>query len=136
MSLGSMASPRHEPPAAAPVPSRRAARDHGPRQEKPTRILCLNTWRRVVWTNGLIAHLLEAYTGSQGVGWCAARELVTMTSPVPRSIMYVSTSRTFFITTLTLRLSMRSISPALASARVAPDATSRRLEWKYVELSG
>src|SRR6266478_6700190 len=53
----------------------------GPGETEPTRMPCLNTWRRTVWTNQLIAHLDDAYTGSHGVGKWAAKELVTMMSP-------------------------------------------------------
>src|SRR5713226_8619298 len=59
----------------------------GPGETEPTRMPCLNTWRRTVWTKQLIAHLDDAYTGSHGVGKWAAKELVTMMSPVRRSIM-------------------------------------------------
>jgi hypothetical protein len=50
----------------------------GPGETEPTRMPCLNTWRRTVWTKQLIAHLDDAYTGSHGVGKWAAKELVTV----------------------------------------------------------
>ena len=46
----------------------------GPGEIEPTRMPCLKTWRRTVWTKQLIAHLDDAYTGSHGVGKCAARD--------------------------------------------------------------
>ena len=92
----------------------------GPGEIEPTRMPCLNTWRRTVCTKQFTAHLDEAYTGSHGVGKCAASELVTMMSPVPRSIMWGSTLCTFFITTLTFKFSMRSMASGSASTRSPP----------------
>ena len=43
-----------------------------------------------------------------------------MMSPVPRSIMWGMTSRTFFITALTLRFSIRSMAAVSVSIRSPP----------------
>src|SRR5260370_26576489 len=48
-----------------------------PAETEPTRMPCLNTWRRTVWTKQLITHLDAAYTRSHAVGKLADNELVT-----------------------------------------------------------